>query len=88
MRRLLALIALLSGLAAVGTPATAAQISDVCDRITSSESAEAGKLEACKCREARRDAAGKIDTSKGCKARKPVVIFIPTIQIGIDRAHE
>jgi len=88
MRRLLALLALLSGLAACGAPATAAQLSDVCDRVTSSESAEAGKSEACKCREARRDAAGKANTSKGCKTRKPVVIFIPTIQIGVDRAHE
>ncbi|WP_209347445.1 hypothetical protein [Pontixanthobacter sp. CEM42] len=88
MRRLLALLALLSGLVAAGAPATAAQASDVCDRITSSESAEASKVQACKCREARRNASGKADTTKGCKSRKPVVIFIPTIQFGADRAYE
>lgn len=88
MRRFFALLALLSGLAACGAPATAAQISDVCDRITSSETANPADVEACKCREPRRDAAGKVDTAKGCKALRPVVVFIPTIQIGADRAYE
>ncbi|MDN3645600.1 hypothetical protein QWY75_05190 [Pontixanthobacter aestiaquae] len=88
MRRLIALLALLSGLAAAGAPVTAAQVSDVCDRITSSESAEAGKVQACKCRESRRNSSGKADTTKGRKSCKPVVIFIPTIQFGADRAYE
>ncbi|MXO90079.1 hypothetical protein [Pontixanthobacter aquaemixtae] len=63
-------------------------MSDVCDRITSSETAEAAKSDACKCREIRRDAAGRSVTEKGCKPRKPVIIYIPTIQFGADRAYE
>ena len=51
LTRLLACLALLTGLAAVGAPAKAA-------------------------------------TAPECKPRKPVVIYIPTVQFGPDRAFE
>ncbi|MFZ1743856.1 MAG: hypothetical protein WAT93_13440 [Pontixanthobacter sp.] len=88
MRHLIALFALLSGLAAVGAPVTAAQISEACEQVASAESSQQGKQCQCESRSERKPVPGKSGSGKSCKARKPVVIYIPTVQFGADRAYE
>ncbi|MXO57189.1 hypothetical protein [Pontixanthobacter gangjinensis] len=88
MRGLLALFALLSGLAAVGAPANAAMLSEACEQVASSETSQSGKQSQCECRADRKPVPGKSGSGKACKPRKPVIIYIPTVQMGIDRAYE
>ena len=88
MRRLLAFLALLSGLAAVGTPVGAAVSNGVCEQVASAEVSQPGKQVQCACDTKRRGPASGAGSERGAKTRKPVKIFIPTVQFGADRAHE
>ncbi len=88
MRRLLAFLALLSGLAAVNAPAHAALLNGAAEHISASETAQSEKQQKNICRNDKRSAPEKSDTAKGCKTRKTVIIFIPTVQFGPDRAFE
>lgn len=88
MRRLLAFLALLSGLAAVNAPAHAALLNGAAEQVSASETAQGEKQQKNACRSDKRSTPEKTDTAKGCKARKTIIIFIPTVQFGSDRAFE
>lgn len=88
MRRFFALLAILTGLATVGTPASAAAVSDVCQQVTSGQSSGTTQAEHCACLAKRGGANWKGDNRKDCKRPKTIIIYIPTVQIGIDRAHQ
>lgn len=89
LRRLLACLALLTGLAAIGTPANAAVADALSAQVGVSKSApSAPSTERCECAPERSAASGKRSASARSKAQRPVVITIPTIHFGADRAHE
>lgn len=89
LRRILACLALITGLAAVGTPADARMTVVQAQSIVDGAQTQQGSTSA-PCEEAKQKAAlrGKVATQSACKPRRPVVIFIPTIQFGPDRALE
>lgn len=88
MRHLLALLALISGLAALGAPVQASSLSAAALEVTGAEAAQSDKRKAAECRAERRASGSKDETGKECKRAKPVIIFIPTVQFGPDRAFE
>lgn len=87
LRLLLTCLAFLSGLVAVGTPASAmfaessvaGSAAEVCD---SDE-----EIARCECRTAIRVRNWRIALERVCRPRTPV-IFVPTVQLGPDRALE
>lgn len=89
LTRLLACLALITGLAAAGTPANAAFAqalsAEVSDRATE---AQPGKAQRCDAATRKSKMPAKADPAPGCKVRKPVTIYIPTVQFGPDRAFE
>ena len=88
-RRLLACLALLTGLAAIGTPANAAFADTLSAQVGASKTAPGTpSTERCECSAQRGTAPGKREAAPQCKQRRPVVITIPTIQYGPDRALE
>ncbi len=88
MRRLVAFLALFSGLLAAGAPANAAVLDRACEQVASADFTQSGKQTPCDCRTDKRGDSAKKDRNKGCKPRKPVIIYIPTVQLGSDRAYE
>jgi len=88
MRRIFAFLALLSGILIAGAPANAAVMNEACQQVASADAAQSGKQVKCDCRSEKRGTPGKKSSDRGCKARKPVIIYIPTVQLGIDRAYE
>ena len=89
LRRLLACLALLTGLAAIGTPANAAVADALTAQVGVSKAAPGTPAtERCECATQRGTAPGKREQAPQCKQRRPVVITIPTIQFGPDRALE
>lgn len=88
MRRIFAFLALFSGLLAAGAPANAAVLNEACEQVASADFTQSGKQAECDCRADKRGTPGKKDGNKGCKTRKPIIIYIPTVQMGIDRAYE
>lgn len=90
MRQLLALAALLTGLAAIGTPVHAAvnnavgvgveQPSDTRD----TESRETQNV----CAEKQRKQKLRGEKVTPCKPQEPVTIYIPSVMFGADRAYE
>ena len=89
LRRLLTCLALITGLAAAGAPVSAIAVEAQGQRTESSVClAESGKELRCDCIERTdRQNAGK-KGSQACKPRKPIVIYLPPLYLGIDRAHE
>lgn len=88
-RRLLACLALLTGLAAIGTPVNAAVADALSAQVGVSKTAPtAPATERCECATQRGNAPGKRDQSPACRQRRTIVITIPTIQFGADRALE
>jgi len=89
LTRLLACLALITGLAAAGTPANAAFAqalsAEVSDR---AEEAQPGKTQRCEAAARKSKLPAKADPAPGCKVRKAVTIYIPTVQFGPDRAFE
>ena len=89
LRQLLALIALLSGLAAVAAPAHAAIGSGVDVGMEQvAESAVAPKSGKPNCGE--RDVEQKLkgDKATPCRPAPTVIIVVPTVMFGPDRAYE
>lgn len=89
MRRLLALFALLTGLAAVAGPAHAA-LGDAL-RVGVEQSSPSGQdtretPETCVEKQRRQKARG--ERVSPCKRQQPVTIYIPTVMFGPDRAIE
>jgi hypothetical protein len=89
LRRILACLALITGLAATGTPAQARMMLDFGHQVENSSTAPQGSQQAaCSALPQRVNAQGKTITQPGCAPRKPIVIYIPTVQFGPDRARE
>ena len=88
LRRILACLALITGLAAVGTPAHARMMLDYGQQVENSSSVSQGSQQAPCSTAPRVNPQGRVVTPAGCAPRKPIVIYIPTVQLGPDRARE
>jgi hypothetical protein len=89
LRRILACLALITGLAAIGTPAEARMMVDFGQQVENSPTASQGSQQApCSDLPQRANSRGKPVLQRGCAPRKPIVIYIPTVQLGPDRARE
>lgn len=87
LRQLLALLALLSGLAAVGAPAQAAVGVDIgLEQSAGGEVAAKPGKPICVDREP--DQKLKGDKTANCRPAPTVVIVVPTVMFGPDRAYE
>lgn len=87
LARLLACLALVTGLAAVGVPASAA-VSQAASQQVEVDGQQQGKSVPCT-PVSPRNASNPVDSSQPkCRARKPLVVYIPTVQFGSDRAFE
>jgi hypothetical protein len=88
-RRLLALIALLTGLATLATPASASVLDAIdCEIGVSADASDLNATEECGCSDSgvdgtKREPGKKADTGKHAKR-----VFRPPVLFGIDRAHE
>jgi hypothetical protein len=87
LARLLACLALVTGLAAVGAPASAAVVQSASQQVEAASQAPS-KTAACTASEPRSAGTASDPAQVKCRARKPVVIYIPTVQFGPDRAFE
>ncbi|ANY20434.1 hypothetical protein A6F68_01925 [Tsuneonella dongtanensis] len=89
LRRILACLAILTGLTTVGTPAQARMMAVMSQSVVEgAQSAPGNPVTACDRRQQRQELRSKVATLPPCKPPKPVVIVIPTIQLGPDRALE
>lgn len=89
LRRLLTCLALITGLAAAGAPLNAGVIDAVSQQVGPSKSVSSiGSAEENECRAQRATAPSKQEEQGDCKPRRSVVIYIPTVQLGVDRALE
>jgi len=89
IRRLLTCLALITGLAAAGAPANAAVMEALSEQVSSASSAAlSGKSARVECNVQCDADPIKGDPLRACKRSEPVVIYIPTIQFGADRAYE
>ena len=89
LTRLLACLALLTGLAAAGTPANAAYAQALSAEVgISTVEAQPSKARRCESIARKGKLPAKADPAQDCKPRKPIVIYIPTVQFGPDRAFE
>ncbi len=89
LRQVIALFALLSGLAAVGAPVHAAVGGSVGSVMEQSDTREAdARTKRAPC--PAKDKKQKLRDSKPapCAKPEPVVIYLPTVMFGVDRAYE
>ena len=87
LARLLACLALVTGLAAVGAPVHAKLVAEVNEQIQGAKSAQPTSSLECSTAE-QRNVKSATQPQTRCPVRKPVVIYIPTVQFGPDRAFE
>lgn len=87
LARLLACLALFTGLAAVGAPAQAKLIAEVSEQMQTAKSGQPTSNLECTSAE-QRNVKSATQPQARCPVRKPVVIYIPTVQFGPDRAFE
>ena len=88
-RQLLTLLALLTGLAAIGTPATAA-MGELLGAEVQSRSESKAEERRAECRE-RKEAEltpVKRESVKDCPPRRRIRIYVPTVMLGSDIAVE
>lgn len=89
LRRILTCLALITGLASVGAPAEARMMLDYGQQVENAPStSQGGQQAACNTLPARLNRQSKTTAVPACPPRKPVVIYIPTVQLGPDRARE
>jgi hypothetical protein len=89
LTRLLACLALITGLAATGTPANAAYAQALSAEVSNGTvETQTGKAQRCESIARKGKLPPKAATAPECKPRKPIVIYIPTVQFGPDRAFE
>ena len=89
LRRILALFALVTGLTAVGTPAEARMMAVMSQPVLEGAQTQSqSSTPACEVTTPRTNIRGRTTPQTNCRPRKPVVIVIPTIQLGPDRARE
>ncbi len=88
-RRLLTCLALITGLAAAGAPANAAVLDALSEQVSASSApCQQSNQSQCECVVQPATSPSKGDPIKVCKVRKPVVVYIPTVYFGADRAYE
>lgn len=89
LRRLFACFALITGLAATATPAQARMMAVMTQSVVEgAQPTQTQQPSPCVAQKERRALRGKISARSDCRPPKPVVIVIPTIQFGPDRALE
>jgi len=89
LRRILAVFALVTGLTAVGSPAEARMMAVMSQSVVEGAQNQSQTTStACEIAPARTNLRGRTVPQTNCRPRKPVVIVIPTIQLGPDRARE
>lgn len=87
--RILAAFALITGLAATGTPASARMLTAVSQQVDANNQAQQAATQVpCPVVGTRNGLNTKVAAQAGCRARKPVIIYLPTVQFGADRAFE
>ena len=88
-RQLLTLLALLTGLAAIGTPASAAVGEMFGLQVqTGQQNRQDEKREECRARKARERTPAKRDDARDCPPPRPVRILLPTVMLGSDLSLE
>ena len=88
-RQLLALIALLTGLAALGAPAQAVVGTESSVGVEQSASGDIDPRDAqCACAEKQRKQKMRGERVTPCKKQEPVTVYIPSVMFGADRAYE
>lgn len=88
-RRLLACLALITGLAAAAAPAHASVAESVGAQLEMTQRVEDGtRAEESPCAERQRQQRQKGVKVTPCKPSEPVTVYIPTVQFGPDRAFE
>ena len=89
LRRLLTCLAIITGLAAIGAPANAAVVEAISEQVGSASTVQQpGQSAQRKCVAIPDSNPAKGEPVQTCKIRKPVVIYIPTVQIGPDRLRQ
>ena len=89
LSRLLACLALLTGLAAFGAPANAAVVETAAAQVEITyNSADSQRAERRPCQARRSAAPTAPPAGSPCRARKPLVIYVPAVLLGPDRARE
>ena len=89
LARLLACLALVTGLAAVGAPVNAGVLASASQQIESDGSSSSPtRNSACTCTHQRSLEKAIDQALNRCRTRKPAVIYMPTVQFGADRAYE
>ncbi len=88
LRRLITLLAILTGLAAAGSPAHAVVYDSAAGVELAAKAERSCKGDACECIGAERQAFTAPQEKKPCKPAVVITAVIPTVQFGIDRAYE
>ncbi|QYU68702.1 hypothetical protein J4558_00690 [Leptolyngbya sp. 15MV] len=89
LRRFFACLALLTGLAAVGAPVNAGAVDTFAAQVGASRAAPAApSAERAECQAQRGSMSAKRERTVDCPPRRPVIIYLPTVQYGPDRALE
>ena len=88
LRRMITLLALLTGLAAAGTPAHAVVYRAVSGVEVAADAEKAGQHEACESRFRYRELLASPSLAKPFTCAQVVGIQVPTVQMGTDRAYE
>ncbi|WP_324827641.1 hypothetical protein [Qipengyuania zhejiangensis] len=89
LRRLFACLALITGLAAVGTPVHANMVEVLGATLEVSQKADpSGKTEVVTCAERQRQQKLRGEKTTPCRPTEAVTVVIPTVMFGPDRAHE
>lgn len=89
LRRLLACLALFTGLAALGAPASPAMADVVAGQIGASVMAEQSEGgQACACASETAPCTERPSRKPLGSVRRTIRVYIPTVQFGADRAYE
>ncbi len=89
LRRILAVFALVTGLTAVGSPAEARMIAVMSQSVVEGAQAQSpNPSAACEIAPPKANLRSRAAPQTNCRPRPPVIIVIPTIQLGPDRARE
>ncbi len=89
LSRLLACLALFTGLAAAGAPVEAVAVDMVGAQLEAdADSDQDGEAGNCACREQQRKARARGKQVRPCAQQRRIRVYIPTVQFGPDRAIE
>ncbi|WP_229658471.1 hypothetical protein [Tsuneonella deserti] len=89
LRRILACLALITGLASIATPAEARMMLEFGQQVENSPAvSQGGQQAACNTTAQRTTTQAKAAAKRACTPRRAIVVYIPTVQLGPDRARE